>query len=617
MVRAVDAWDGLAALGTASLGSSRVAAPSLLLPESLEAPPGVPTVRYVSERPSRSGRRHYRFGPREAPLDVEFPIPTPELSRAPSTYRPDEGPIALVRGPVADGELELWRGRRPELVILSNARTLFAEGRPFVEAVGAIRRVLGPAPLLWAPRIARSNRVPFLLYVGVDLLDPIEAALGEAAGTRTDPELGLDALLADPSAPTAAGPGPGAVASLGLELRRAEQAARRGRLRELVESRLPSEPALGEQLRFADRDLFPLLESRTPVTAIGSRFYVLRESFRRPEVRRFRERFRNRYTPPPSKEVLLLVPCSKTKPYRNSRSHRRFAEALDGLRGRERVHVVSVTSPLGVVPRELEDLPPARHYDIPVTGDWDEGEREAVISGLDHLRSRGHYRRTVVHLDPEEYAFLRPTLPEGPGTVWTMKDDRSTSPDALSSLSQALAEAVAEASASPGALRVVREELAALARTQFGPEPAGRLFREPVRLHGRPWFQRISDGAGVDLATWREERGLFQLTVAGGERIGADAGLSVRVAPEVRLTGDLFDPGILRADPEVRAGDAVLLVQREEIVAVGEAAVSGPVMGGLGRGLSVRVRHRRGSSPPTDRDLPAEPDSEPGRSSSG
>ena len=37
-----------------------------------------------------------------------------------------------------------------------------------------------------------------------------------------------------------------------------------------------------------------------------------------------------------------------------------------------------VTSPLGLVPRDLEEVWPAGHYDIPVTGDWTQDEINRV-----------------------------------------------------------------------------------------------------------------------------------------------------------------------------------------------------------------------------------------------
>ena len=47
------------------------------------------------------------------------------------------------------------------------------------------------------------------------------------------------------------------------------------------------------------------------------------------------------------------------------------------IRGRS-VHQVMVTSPLGLVPRELEEQWPAAHYDVPVTGQWDDDELATI-----------------------------------------------------------------------------------------------------------------------------------------------------------------------------------------------------------------------------------------------
>ncbi|HEV2428891.1 MAG TPA: DUF5591 domain-containing protein, partial [Thermoplasmata archaeon] len=472
-----------------------------------------------------------------------------------------------------------------------------------VRAVAELRERLGAEPILWAPRVALPNRLALLAYLGVDLVDSTEtlwqasedrlitSALGEI-----DPEAAALEGLCDCSACRSGAPRSGgehAEDELSRELRLVRTAIRTGRLRELVEARTASDPALSVMLRQADRLAGALLEERSPVTGAGIRGYVLKESHRRPEVRRFRARFLERYRPPPSKQVLLLVPCSKTKPYRNSRSHRRLARALEGLPNLPRLHVVSVTSPLGLVPREIEDLPPARHYDIPVTGDWDEEERGWVRTALAHLLKGAPYRRILVHLDPREYGFLEETFGAAPDRIRTLADDRTTSAEALRSLRAAATEALSGSTAvAGGALATVREELESLAALQFGRPAAEALFRPPVRLHGRPWFQRITDGGGRDLATWQESRGLFQLTVAGGVRLQTVRALEVEVRADVPMKGDLFVPGVEHADPLIRAGDAVCLVRGGSLLAVGEAEMSGRMMQELSKGLAVHLRHR-------------------------
>ncbi|MGI0151067.1 MAG: DUF5591 domain-containing protein, partial [Thermoplasmata archaeon] len=538
-----------------------------------------------------------------ATLSIALPVIAPEISSSPGSFAQLADGLVALHWPIPPDSWKLLREAPPELVILGNARALWNEGEPFVRAIADLRRVLGAAPLLWAPRTALPHRLALLAYLSVDLVDTTEGLWQASEGEFLDSTLGrfdADAARCEGrcrcAGCTATPPvlDRHAVEAFGFEMALVRGALRAGRLRELVELRQGAEPSLAEMLRHTDRILADRLEERTSLLGQGIRPYILRESFRRPEVVRFRRRFLERYVPPGSKQVLLLVPCSKTKPYRNSRSHRRFQRAIGELPGIERVHWVSVTSPLGVVPRELEDLPPARHYDIPVTGDWDESERSAVTEGVAHLVGSGAYRSIIVHLDPNEYNFLRPVIPESIPSVWTVAEESGTGREALGALQKAVGAALAGLTAAPGGpLRVVREELECLANVQLGGPAARALFGPDLRLHGRPWSQRLADGKGKDLATWQETRGLFHLTVAGADRMGSSYALRVEVDPSVKLQGDLFTVGVRRADPGIRIGDAVVLTREGSIVAVGEAELPGPLMTQLPRGRAVIVRHRR------------------------
>jgi len=619
-VRSVERIGGIAVAGPASVGPLFFDTPALWFAEPANGRNRGPAPEHpvrLKEAGAAPGSRGVQVQGAAASLDLRFSIAAPEVSGVPGSVEWAAPGCAVVHAPLDAAQWDALTPRPPELLVLGNGRTLFAEGEPLVRFIEEFRRRLGPAPLLWAPRVALPHRLPLLVYLGVDVLDTTEGHVRSLRGEYLDPDLGtLDLGEARGHSrcrcPSCASDPPGPLEAHAewlfveqLSLVRAVLGA--GRLRELVEARLTSEPVLAEILRYTDRHLRGLLDERTPVVGSGVRTYILPESHRRPEILRYRRRFLERYTPPPSKRILLLVPCSRTKPYRNSRSHRRFAAALEGVAAAERIHTVSVTSPLGLVPRDLEDVYPARHYDIPVTGEWDEGERRAVTEAFHHLLSTGAYTDVVIHLDPEEYEFLKAALPTDRRTVWTLQDAGATRPEAIATLHDALVEATSGlVRVERGPLAVVREELEAIAAFQFGREAARLLFADPVRLAGRPWFQRVTDGIGVDLATWREERGLFQLTVPGALRMLSAHPMEVEVVPNLELTGDLFTPGIVRVDPWIRVGDAVLLVRSGELLGVGEALLPPSFMTGLPRGAAVRVRHRlhrEGVQSPTDTHL--------------
>ncbi|MCI4351108.1 MAG: DUF5591 domain-containing protein [Thermoplasmata archaeon] len=606
MTRDVRSFQGLGTPGFADLGPFRLAVPSAIDVSPDGAPLGMqggPRLTAVEEAPFAGEWRSVRLTDDRNELTLRFPVLAPEVSGIPGDARPVADGIWSLYYPLKDEGWAAIAEAHPQAVVLANGRHLLAEGEPLVTAVGEIRARLGARPLLWVPRVGLPHRMALLAYLGIDLVDSTEAVLRAAAGAFLDPTLGPVAADDAPTAPpcpcpSCQVPGPPdrvlhARWAMQREATFVDTVAGLGRLRELVESRLTSEPLLSELLRYADQRLGPQLEERTPVVGRGISTYVLRESRRRPEVLRFRTRLIARYRPPPSKRVLLLVPCSKTKPYRNSRSHRAFARAWQDHPVSDRLHVVSVTSPLGLVPRELEDVHPARHYDIPVTGLWDEDERNSVLEALRHLLAVGPYVRVVVHLDPDEYGFLRNALGAAPASAWTISDHRTTTPEAIAKLRAAISDSLEPHSPTPGGrLAMVREELEALASVQFGPTGARRLFAAPLRLMGRPWFQRLVDARGSDLATWREERGLFHLTVAGGQRMQEDTSSEVEVAKGLELTGDLFAPGVARASPELRVGDAVRLVREGVLLGVGEARIPGPMMTQLDHGLAVTVRHR-------------------------
>lgn len=99
---------------------------------------------------------------------------------------------------------------------------------------------------------------------------------------------------------------------------------------------------------------------------------ITKESYNRVEIKRWHQRIKERYRPPSCVKVTILLPCSARKPYSKSKSHRKFIKLIKEASGEKYtlIHEVILTSPLGIVPRELEDIYPANSYDIVTTGHW-------------------------------------------------------------------------------------------------------------------------------------------------------------------------------------------------------------------------------------------------------
>ena len=105
--------------------------------------------------------------------------------------------------------------------------------------------------------------------------------------------------------------------------------------------------------------------------------FITKESYKRVEVKRWHQRILSRYLPPKFIKLTILLPCSARKPYSKSKSHRRYKTIIRKAAGDKYtlVHEVIITSPLGIVPRELEKFYPATEYDIVTTGHWIEEEK--------------------------------------------------------------------------------------------------------------------------------------------------------------------------------------------------------------------------------------------------
>ncbi len=601
-MRTLQRLDGPCLIGEGTVGDLQLSLPGLLFSTPPHGTAEAPPVDAASLEPAAATRemwRGIRWVQGGRAIELSFPVGTPEVTGG------DEAPVEMgprvlgVRTPLSAAARTRLEQGAFDLVVWMNARAAFTSSEGFVREAIALREGAGPGPLLWAPRVALPGRLAFLYSLGIDLLDLTEGLF--ALSGRED--LGADVEGLEEDAPPDGDLGAPDLdararklrAQYQEELSRVRRYAMAGRLRELVETRLGPEPRRGEMLRYFDELGEGYQESHTPVTASGIRPYTTKEALRRPMVQRYRRRFLERYTPLESRRTLLLVPCSKTKPYARSPSHRRIARALEGIGRGGEPHWMSVTSPLGLVPRELECVPPARNYDIPVTGAWDEDERRWVRQALEHLLHTGTYRSVLVHLPREEYAWLEGLLPSD-RYRWTVEGDSTTSAVSLGRLADAAREIDREERGerrTQGPMARVREELRSLARFQFGAPAGDRLFDGGVRLMGRPWFQRLVSPEHEDLATWKEESGLWRLTVPGARKVLGEAMSSrVQVRGGVELKGDLFAPGVIGADPGLRIGDEAILVRDGEVLGVGESRVPGPWMGRLPRGLVVKVRHR-------------------------
>ena len=369
--------------------------------------------------------------PEFAERRLAAPLASNEIvSEAPPAFPPyplsAEG-LATAHGPESDGLLVIhghpdsWpkrsRSAKREwigMAALANAAQLYQSPRELAERLTAFKTLTGNSAILYAPGVATPANLGVLAYAGIDLFDDLQCIMaarrglemfhGGAVESTEDFKkiLGASRL------------------ALHTELRHVRNQIAAGRLREYAEYKAKCDPRAVELLRHLDLRHFEAVEPFVPVA--GPNFQSNSKSgLHRPDVERWRRRISHRYAKPEGADILLLLPCSARKPYSDSQSHRQFREAIEASGVSVRVHELIVTSPLGLVPRELECAYPAKEYDVPVTGDWDADERAMLSKALTGYLKNNSYAAIVAHIGDD----LAHVMDSAPGAIST--GDRPTS----------------------------------------------------------------------------------------------------------------------------------------------------------------------------------------------
>ncbi len=487
------------------------------------------------------------------------------------------------------------------LFIVAYAHQLFRQPKKFVEFMVNLQEKIGYQKVLYLPAVGEPASFALLAYMGIDFFDSLHAIQSARANTLLFPTGGynknnLQELSCNCPTCTNVKGKPSDMDfreilyhnyfALFDEIKTVRNAIAQENLRQLVETRVRVNPTLTAILRNLDATYPVFLEERTPVTSRVPLLATTKEAFSRPEIERFQERVITRYQKPQSTKVLLLLPCSAKKPYSFSKSHAFYQQALYASGNPHTIHELIITSPLGLVPRELELVYPASRYDIPVTGVWDEDEKYMVRRLLAGYLKNNAYDRIIVHLPPEITTFIHDLL-KHPCITCT---DSPLSNDALQNLAKQLKTSVAGYDNVSYQTRVT-ENVQALASYQFGKTIATRLLSNAT-IRGKYPYQKIW-AHNVQRGMVIKERGLISLTMYGAESLGTISSYWVKIYDDFVLRGSVFAPGVQDADASVRMGDEVIVLQKNQPIAVGVAQMNGVEMKTASHGEAVKVRHKR------------------------
>ena len=144
------------------------------------------------------------------------------------------------------------------------------------------------------------------------------------------------------------------------------------------------------------------------------------------------------------------------------------------------------------------------------------------------------------------------------------------------------------------------QKIRSVADYQFGKGVGTKFFPDTIRIvYSRNTGKIRHIHLGKDmLATLRPTTGLFILTIAGAQRMVQEVNLlrlwvklEDYAEPFVAKGRSAFAKHVIDADPEIRPNEEVIVVsQKNEVLAVGRAVLTGTEMKSFNKGVAVRVR---------------------------
>ncbi|MCL4480911.1 MAG: DUF5591 domain-containing protein [Candidatus Thermoplasmatota archaeon] len=455
-----------------------------------------------------------------------------------------------------------------DILVVRNAPYLLQHSSSLVDEMMKIHSRYGYAKLIYGPGLSDPYLIPALVYLGFSIFDDILLRKLSADHFKITP-FGYAKAEGDPFEAN--------LSYINEEMRTIRRAIENRTLRELVEKYIISGKVI-EIIRnldnkYADQQIsvFPRV---TPFIRANEIFSIYR-----PDLLQYRKKIANNYVKPEGRDILLLLPCSARKPYSSSRSHQRIIETLSGLR--ESLHEMIVTSPIGLVPRELESIYPAAFYDIPVIGQWFEDEKKMISTMLKSYLKRNKYERIIAFL-PEDLIFVKEVLPEGSIFI----EGRSGRQSDLSNLREAVFN-LTENRSRRSHINERYEELRSVAMFQFGNwiEP----YLEDTRAI-RSYNQDMLTKAGKVCIVFNRSQGKETITREIAPAFLENRKFLVEI-DDFKPTANIYPVGILSSTDDIGVEDEVVVVHNGEIRGVGVSKMPSVAIRDLKKGVAVKMRN--------------------------
>ncbi|MFW9970771.1 MAG: DUF5591 domain-containing protein [Candidatus Odinarchaeota archaeon] len=329
--------------------------------------------------------------------------------------------------------------------------------------------------------------------------------------------------------------------------------------RAFVEKSSFDDTNLISMLKILDKEYFNVIKYETPIIQKNKTIRCLGpSSYYRPDFQLFREKVVKSFVPEPWTKLIVLLPCSNKKPYSESKSHKKFYSILRKFPEFPTFQEIILTSPLGCIPRQLENIYPVNSYDISVTGEWDKEEINIASEMLAKIIEKYDPNIPIIcHLKNEYREIIKSaSLILKNKFVFSEIEGKITSPQSLKSLENLIIEYQYKYkpketnSEYKNYSKTWTRKLLKILDYQFGPNAGSKIISNNLKLIKNKRANKIDIKdlkSQEKLGEFKYSTGQIELTINGLERL-------IRYQNQLNNNYIIFDGEKIKGNTLFRAG---------------------------------------------------------------